>query len=100
MPDTPPAPIRGRTTQNRVSARAKCLTLLSRATVATTCDWSLLNEIAETVPTTTSLHLTGVLPASRPPAVWKLMVICGPAEDQVWITIDTPISAATSGTSQ
>jgi len=54
----------------------------------------------ETLPTTTSLYLTSVLPASKPAAVWKLMVIWGPIDSHAWITIDTPMSAATSGTNQ
>ena len=100
MPDTPLMPTRGRTTQKRVSSRMRLRAFFTNDTVATTCELSSLSEMAVTVPITTSLYLTGVLPASRPCAVLNVIVISGPTDNHAWITIDRPINAATSGTSQ
>lgn len=100
MPDTPPSPMRGRTTQKRVSARTKLSALLFSETAAITCEPSWLKEMEVTVPTVTSLYFTGVLPASSPVAVWKEMEIVGPVDNHVWSSSEKPISVAMIGTSQ
>src|SRR5690606_12735439 len=99
-PDTPLAPMRGRTTQNLVSSRVKGSACWSSSTVATTRVWSSLRLIAVTWPMTTFLYFTCVLLASRPSAVSKLTVICGPEESQFCTSMEKPTRAAAMGTSQ
>ena len=100
MPDTPPRPMRGRTTQKRVSRVAKPSALFSSATRTSTWLRSSLSRILLTRPITTFLYFTGVLPASRPSALWKLMVTSGPACSQLLTTSDNAITAASTGISQ
>ena len=71
----------------------------SSSTLATTLRRSSLKAMEVTLPITTFLYLTWVLLASRPSAVWKLMLISGPADIDLWTTIDNPTRAATMGTS-
>lgn len=53
-----------------------------------------------TVPISTSLYLTWVLPGSSPSALRKLMVISGPRSNTDLTTRPMLISAAINGTSQ
>src|ERR1700710_2704110 len=53
-----------------------------------------------TVPTSTSLYLSFVLPGSRPSALVKLMVMVGPRPATDFTTSAMPISAAISGITQ
>ncbi|KAG1245020.1 hypothetical protein G6F65_021471 [Rhizopus arrhizus] len=78
-PETPSIPMRGRTTQNRESSRARLAASLSSATVATTREPSSLKPIAVTVPTLTSLYFTKVLPSSRPGGVRYVILLTGPS---------------------
>src|SRR5450830_378785 len=99
IPETPLAPMRGRTTQKRESSVANDLAEASRSMVVSTWLRSSAKAIDVTLPITTFLYLTWVLLTSSPSAVRKLTVICGPACLALCTTIDNPISAATIGTS-
>jgi hypothetical protein len=83
-----------------VSRVAKPSALLSSATATRTLLRSALSPIRVTLPITTFLYFTGVLPASRPSAVWNVMVMSGPACSQLLTTSDKPTKAASTGTSQ
>src|SRR5574341_1121671 len=65
-----------------------------------TPDRSLLSEICFTSPTSTFLYLIFVLPASRPSAVLKVIVIVGPRSWIAFTASHPPITTATIGISQ
>src|SRR3990167_455550 len=100
MPDTPPAPIRGRTTQNCESSRVKLSACLASLIVALTLFWSLLSSTSETCPITTLRYLTSVLLAVRPLPVLNVTVMVGPSCIMLWTTREMPTSTATIGTIQ
>ena len=98
-PDTPVAPTRGRTIQKREPLTAKSSDSFLSCTSTSTRVRSFDSVIALTMPISTSLYLTWVLPGSRPSALWKVRVISGPRSRTDLITRPMPISAAISGTS-
>src|SRR5690606_17405793 len=53
-----------------------------------------------TRPISTSLYLIAALPASRPSAFWKTMLMTGPCSRMDFTASQPPMSAATKGTSQ
>src|SRR6185437_7096309 len=99
-PDTPEPAIRGRTTQKRLSAAVKLFASFFSCTLTSTCERSSLSMMDCTVPISTSLYLTLVLPASSPSAELNIIVISGPCCTQVLIAIEIPITAASMGISQ
>ncbi len=99
-PETPVASARGRTTQNLVSAAVKLRASWSSWTVAMTRERSSASLRLFTVPISTSLYLSRVLPASMPSAVRNEMVIVGPRSTSIRTTRVMPTSAATIGISQ
>jgi hypothetical protein len=99
-PDTPVAPTRGRTIQKREPLTAKSSASFFSCTWTSTRDRSFDSLIVLTMPISTSLYFTCVLPGSSPSALWKLIEISGPRSRTDLITRPIPISAAISGTSQ
>jgi hypothetical protein len=77
-PETPPAPIRGRTTQNWVSSRSSGIANFSSCATTSTLSRSSPRPTLSTSPTSTLRALILVLPASIPSAVLKTIVILGP----------------------
>src|SRR5262249_38165643 len=99
-PTPPPAVTRGRTTKTRVSSTRKLSASLLSSAVATTPFRSGLRLTVFTRPISTSLYLILVLPASRPSAVLKVMVMTGPRSRTAFTASQPPTSTATMGTSQ
>ena len=97
-PETRPPEMRGRTTQNLVSLTIVPLeTSFTISAVTITPLRSSSIVICFTVPMSTSLYLMRVLPASRPSAVRKRIVIVGP-RSRKWCRASHPaMSAATIG---
>src|SRR5262249_47744033 len=87
-------------TKNRVSSTRKLSTCLLSSAVATTPLRSVLSVTVLTKPISTSLYLILVLPASRPSAVLKLMVMTGPRSRMARTASQPPTSTATMGTIQ
>src|SRR6266542_2641002 len=96
-PDTPPAVMRGRTTKNRVSSRRNSSDCLLSSAVTTMPFRFGLKVMVLTRPISTSLYLIFVLPASRPSAVLKVMVIVGPRSRIALAASQPPTSTATMG---
>ena len=79
----PERPRRGRTTQKRAPAVRSGVTHFSIRAVTTTVSISSASSTFSTTPSLTFLCRISVLPAARPVAVWKWMVISGPRSDRV-----------------
>src|SRR5262245_41967042 len=99
-PDTIPPAIRGLTTQNCVSSTKRDSASLTSSTVTSTSFPLSASVIPFTSPTSTDLYLTLVLPASRPSAVLKVIVIVGPLSMMPLTTSQPPINAAMIGINQ
>lgn len=99
-PETPPTPMRGRTTQKRAPWVAKERASLDSCTLATTLFLSSARSTVVTSPITTLRYFTWVLCATNPSPLWKEMVITGPCCIQLRTTSDAPIRIARIGTIQ
>src|SRR3982751_3003923 len=66
----------------------------------TPCKRSLLTLTAVTSPISTFLYLILVLPASKPSAVLKLIVIVGPRSSTAFTPSQAPMIKATAGINQ
>ncbi len=89
----------GRTTQKRVFRRRKWSVPWLKRMVSTTFAKSSLNWMPSTMPMSTSLYLTMVLPASMPSAVRNAMVTSGPRSEMVLTISQPPTINVTSGMS-
>src|SRR3990170_4958024 len=89
--------MRGSTTQNFVSSTIRPAALLAIFAVTSTLEESEVSCTAVTWPMFTSLYLTKVLPASRPSATLKTMVMVGPSLKTRWIAIPMATTAARIG---
>src|ERR1044071_6327180 len=92
--------MRGRTTKKRVSSRRKSSACLLSSAVTTMPFRSGRKTMVLTRPISTSLYLILVLPASRPSAVLKVMVMVGPCSSTAFTASQPPTSTATMGMSQ
>ncbi|MNV65075.1 hypothetical protein D3C71_1577510 [compost metagenome] len=99
-PETPPAPMRGRTTQKRAPRVANDRASLDNCTLATTLFLSSARSTVVTSPITTLRYLTWVLCATRPSPVWKEIEISGPCCIQLRTTNEAPTRTARMGTIQ
>src|SRR3984957_13175694 len=89
--------MRGRTTQNFVSDARNSSVLGAICALMITRWWSSESRIDDTVPISTPLYWSLVLPASRPSAVRKTIVIVGPSLRILVTATHTPTSAARIG---
>src|SRR6185369_5741324 len=94
-----PPEMRGRTTQNRVSSTSCAAKSLTSSAVTITVERSFAISTLLTSPISTSLNFSLVLPASRPSAVLKVIVITGPLSSIDFTASQPPTSAAMSGIS-
>src|SRR5882672_817658 len=94
-----PADTWARATQKRVSSTRWGPAFLANSAVTMTRLRSGERSTPVTSPTSTSLYLILVLPASRPSAVLKLIVMTGPRSSTLLTASQPPTSAATSGIS-
>src|SRR3954471_6209629 len=99
-PDTVLPEMRGRTTQKRVSSTRRLSVPFTSSAVAITPERSGARVILLMLPTSMSLYLILVLPACRPSAVRKLMMMVVPRSSQSETASHAPTAMATSGTSQ
>ena len=99
-PVTVPPEMRGRTTQKRVPSTRYGAACLAISTFTTTPFRSGEKAMLLTRPTSTSLYLILVLPASRPSAVTKVIEISGPLSSIALIASQPPTSTATIGINQ
>src|SRR4029079_2590192 len=92
--------MRGRTTQKRVSSTTRLSVPLASSAVAMTPETSGARVSLVIVPTSMSLYLILVLPACRPSAVRKLMMIVVPRSSQYENASQAPTAMAIAGTTQ
>src|SRR5262245_20184837 len=97
MPETPLSVMRGSTTKNFVSSTIRPAAVLAIFAVTSTFVKSGDRRTAVTWPMFTSLYLTTVLPASRPSATLKTMVMVRPSLRMRWMAIPTATTAARIG---
>ena len=96
-PDTPLNVTRAVTTQNFASSTIMSAAPFAIFALTTTFEWSFESSTFVTVPMLTSLYLMVVLPASRPSAALKTMVMVGPSLMMRWTAIPTATTAARIG---
>jgi hypothetical protein len=92
--------ILGRTTQNFVSSTRNSSVLGAICAVVITLRRSSESRIVVTVPISTPLYSILVLPASRPSADLKTIVILGPSPKTLVTATQAPTTAATIGMNQ
>src|SRR3954470_4384488 len=99
-PDTVLPEMRGRTTQKRVSSTRRLAVPFTSSAVAITPERSGASVILLMLPTSMSLYLILVLPACRPSAVRKLMMMVVPRSSHSLTASHAPTASASAGTSQ
>ena len=96
-PDAPCKPSCGLTTQKRVLRFKNFSDPLLNSAVNMILEKSSLNLICSTIPISTFLYLTFVLPTSIPSAVLKLILTWGPCSESVLKTSQLPTNNVTTG---